>query len=363
MAEEKVVKVRQLTRWERLGVASLFVVGALFIGGIVFVLSGIYNIGASRDHWSLTNFIITILRDRSVAVAASGIEVPDLEDADLYLLGREHFLGACTSCHGIPGQPLNPIYSNMLPQPPDLIGAFEDYSAREVFWVVNHGLKYTGMPAWPGEGRPDEVWSVVAYLNRLNAEGRPVESEFATNAAEARGFDTCARCHGQANERPVSALVPSLHGLSQAYLARALEEYRDGQRASGFMAPIAHDMSDIEIAEVADYFAGLENPPIATRGDPALLARGQEIASQGIPDQDVPACTSCHNGVDPQMPSLAGQSARYMETQLKLWQGSSYRSASAHGRLMALIGRRLDAKQAEAVSAYYESLHPREVGP
>jgi len=80
MPESDVVKVRQLTRWQRIGVASLFVAGALFLGGIVFILSGIYNIGAAREHWSITNFIITILRDRSISVASNGVEVPNLND-------------------------------------------------------------------------------------------------------------------------------------------------------------------------------------------------------------------------------------------------------------------------------------------
>ncbi|MHA6298324.1 c-type cytochrome [Devosia sp. CAU 1758] len=363
MAEEKVVKVRQLTRWQRIGFASLLVVGAMVIGGVVFVLSGIYNIGASREHWSFTNFVITILRDRSVSVAASNIDVPDLEDLDLYRLGREHFLGACTSCHGVPGQPLNPIYANMLPQPPDLTGAFEDYGAREVFWIIDHGLKYTGMPAWPGDDRPDEVWSMVAYLKRLNEEGPQDEAAFAETAENARKLDTCGRCHGDAGTEPVSTLVPRLDGLPEAYLVRALEEYRDGLRASGFMAPIAHDMGDDEIADMAAYYAGLTAGGIGGRADPALVARGLEIAAGGISEQDVPACASCHNGSDPQVPPLAGQSARYMETQLKVWRNGDYRSGSAYGRLMAFIAKRLDAQDAEAVSAYYESLAPAEVSP
>ena len=100
MPEDKVVKVRQLTRWQRIGVASLFVMGAMVLGGAAFVLSGIYNIGASREHWSLTNFIITILRDRSISVAASGIDIPNLDDPELFLLGAQHYRGGCDTCHG-----------------------------------------------------------------------------------------------------------------------------------------------------------------------------------------------------------------------------------------------------------------------
>jgi len=351
MAKEKIVKVRQLTRWQRIGVASMFVAGAFILAGGVFILSGIYNIGASREHWSLTNFIITILRDRSVAVASGGIEVPELNDADLYRLGEQHFLGTCTVCHGTPGQPLNPLYSHMLPQPPDLTGAFEHYDAREVFWVVNHGLKYTGMPAWPAAHRPDEVWSVVSYLRRLNEIG-PENAAIENSAVEqAQKLNTCLRCHGAAGQPPVSDLVPRLDGLSEDYLRRALEEYRGGQRGSGIMAPIAFDMSDEEIASNAASYASLP-PPAGRENGSADLALGQQIAEAGLPEQDVPACQSCH-GVNPQAPRLVGQSERYMATQLKLWQHAGYRDASAEGRLMSVIGQRLTEAQGKAVSAYY----------
>lgn len=363
MPEEKVVKVRRLTRWQRIGVASLLVVGALVAGGVIFVLSGVYNIAASRDHWSVTNLAITILRDRSIAAASSTVEAPALNDPDLYRLGEQHFLGACTSCHGQPGQPLNPIYANMTPSPPDLIGAFEHYSASEVFWIVRHGLKYTGMPAWPGPNRPDEVWSVVAFLERLNRQPETGDSLTEQRIETARTFDGCARCHGSATSAPVSALVPRLEGLPQAYLVRALEEYRQGIRQSGFMAPVAHGLSDREIAALAAYYDGLEVLRQDARANPDIIETGRHIAETGVLADDVPACQSCHGGGNPQIPDLRGQSARYLANQLKLWRNGGYRNSSAEGRIMAVIGQRLATSDAEAVSAYYAAQTPSEGDP
>ena len=223
MAEKEVVKVTRLTRWQRIGVASLLVFGAIVLSGVAFILSGIYNIGASREHWSATNFIITILRDRSITVASGGIEVPELDDPDMYRLGAEHFRGGCTTCHGEPGRQNNPIYQNMSPAPPDLIGAFEDYSAKELFWIVKNGLKYTGMPAWPADGRPDEVWSMVSFLNLVHQRGgdaypeletSPLSLDEALAGVGVRPLENCIRCHGGKDSSPVSQLVPELNGLA-----------------------------------------------------------------------------------------------------------------------------------------------------
>lgn len=347
-------KVKRLTRWQRIGIAGLMILGVLGAGGAVFVVSGVYNIAASREHWSLTNVIITILRDRSIAVAASDIEVPQLDDADLYRLGAEHFRTGCTSCHGVPGHLLNPVYTHMLPQPPDLSDAFEDYDAQEVFWIIKNGLKYTGMPAWPGEDRPDEVWSVVAFLARLNREG-PEDLAAMDMALPGKAEGGCARCHGDAETAPVSDLVPVLHGQKAEYLARALREYRSGARDSGIMEPLAHALTDDEIERLAGYYAGLPQLSHADEVNPERAARGREIASTGIPERDVPACESCHGGSNSNVPSLEGQPQDYLATQLRLWTEPPSRTAPPYGSLMAEIGRRLAADDIDAVSAYFAS--------
>lgn len=371
MPEDKVVMVRQLTRWQRIGVASLFVIGAMVLGGVAFILSGIYNIGASREHWSMTNFIITILRDRSISVAASGIEVPDLNDPGLHLLGAEHYRGGCGTCHGEPGRELNPIYRNMLPQPPDLTGALGDYHARELFWIIKNGLKYTGMPAWPAENRPDEVWSVVAHLAQLHEQGadmRPPQTPAPPLELDIAGFGTlplenCVRCHGDEATGTVSALVPRLENLPAAYLRRALQEYRGGIRSSGIMEPVAYEMTDDEIERFAQYYAGLPDRDSETNASAELLETGRRIAELGIPEQDLPACSSCHNGTDPHIPPLAAQSARYMATQLDLWRETDHRDTLPYGSLMANIGKRLTESDARAVSAWYASRPPSGARP
>lgn len=361
MADEEVVRVPRLTRWQRIGIAVLFLLVALLLGGGVFIFSGIYNIAASREHWTFTNFLITVLRERSIAVAASGIKVPDLGDPALRRLGAEHYRGGCATCHGMPGQPQNPIYGNMLPSPPDLTNAFADYEPRELHWIIENGLKYTGMPAWSGDGRSDEVWSVVAYLASLQEGIQPAkggEEPALALTADLAGaatvpLENCVRCHGAEGTSVVSDLVPMLHALPQAYLERALREYRQQVRDSGIMAPVAHEMTETELVRFAQYYAGL--PPVS----PALTAmsqpaeRGRQIAEQGIPERDVPACVSCHNGSNPQVPPLLGQSAQYMANQLELWQDPGFRSTSPFGSLMAIVGRRLTDEDAEAVSAWY----------
>ncbi len=357
--------------------ALLIVAGGLFVGATVFVLSGVYNVAARSPHWSITNWLLIVVRDRSIATSAYGIPVPDLVDESLADLGAEHYRGACATCHGVPGQGSGPVYRSMLPAPPDLITAHGDYTSAELFWIIYNGLKFTGMPAWAGEGRSDEVWSLVSFLHRLRREGakRYADSELSPvlpAELEAAGVATlpienCARCHGDARSHPVSNRVPHLHGQSEAYLIRSIANYWEGSRQSGIMAPIAHAMSEEESRALARYYANLPVPWDESRNEPRAglagdqdleaITRGERIAKNGVPDAGIPACSSCHGGVNPQFPKLAGQSATYLRGQLELWQ-NGLRDRSGYGAIMAVVAKRLNDAQVRDVAAFYASLSP-----
>lgn len=365
MADEKTVMVPRLTRRQRLGLAALVVTALLMVGGSIFVWSGYYNVSASRDHWGVTTWLLTQVRDQSIRLRAGGKPVPDLGNPDLIALGAEHYRGGCATCHGEAGEEQNPIYARMLPSPPNLIFAADHYEPGALHWIVNSGLKFTGMPAWPASGRADEVWAVVAFLEALHARGPEIQQPLTLDEAAAKQavgagiipLENCIRCHGDAATPPVSSLVPSLNGQSSEYLMRSLVEYRLGKRQSGIMAPIAHEMTPEEVTELTTYYAALSPVAVAGKLNPDTVKRGAEIALAGVPAMDVPACFGCHAGANPQFPRLAGQSNEYLVGQLKLWQ-NGLRDQSGYGAIMSVIARRLSLDQIEDVSAYFASLGP-----
>jgi cytochrome c553 len=356
------------SRLQRLGVAFGVVFATLFIGAAVFVLSGTYNIAAGRDHLSVTTWLLEVVRDRSIAVRTTSIDTPDLDDPDLIELGARHYRAACTFCHGTPGTAKNPVVAQMLPAPPDLSLSSRRYTPEELYWIIENGLKYTGMPAWPVENRGDEVWATVAFIMDLNKNGsgtyRAAAAE--TSSAPAGGeqtaalapLGTCITCHGDGSRPPVSDLVPSLNGQPRDYLARALHEYRQVLRPSGIMAVAAQDLSGDEINALADYYAAL--PPVQPPRSPVdgNAARGRELVLSGFPEGDVPACASCHAGrAASSSPRLEGLSATYLTGQLNLWKNSE-RVDTEHGAIMAPIARRLTPEQIRDVSTYYQDQRP-----
>jgi cytochrome c553 len=302
------------------------------------------------------------------------IAAPPLDDSDMIKLGAGHFHGGCAYCHGAPDLAVNPIANQMLPPPPPLSEAVKHWSAEELFWIVKHGIKYTGMPGWVAQQRDDEVWAVVAFLKELPrlsvseyqelAYGPlPLDSrtgqELATDLSRPRAADACARCHGSGPNGPTSNLVPVLHGQSPEYLVRSLEAYTNGLRRSGIMEPLASVLGADPKQNLAQYYAGLPLPrarQAPERADPDLIANGRRLAMEGAVNNGIPPCTSCHAGTAlPAYPRLAGQHAAYMRQRLHLWK-RGLNAASETGAIMAPIAKQLSDQQIREVTAYFASL-------
>jgi cytochrome c553 len=83
-------------------------------------------------------------------------------------------------------------------------------------------------------------------------------ASFADDAAAGKAKSvTCAGCHG-ANGISNNPMWPNLAGQKQAYLASALQMYRDGRRKNAMMSAMAKNLTDADIANLAAYYANLK---------------------------------------------------------------------------------------------------------
>lgn len=84
----------------------------------------------------------------------------------MVIAGTGHFAAHCAVCHGAPGVPQSDIAKGLYPAPPDLAHAATRHKPAELFWIVKHGIKMTGMPNWKDHS-DQELWSTVAFMQRL----------------------------------------------------------------------------------------------------------------------------------------------------------------------------------------------------
>lgn len=137
---------------------------AAVIGAFGLVYSGAYDVSATDQHLRPTFWALQTGLRQSVARRAHGIEAPPLDDPALVAQGLAHFRRHCVQCHGAPGVPPEPFALGLTPLPGSLSDAAQEWSASELYWVIRHGIKMTGMPAWQFRMSDEEMWSVVAFL-------------------------------------------------------------------------------------------------------------------------------------------------------------------------------------------------------
>jgi cytochrome c553 len=264
----------------------------------------------------------------------------------------------------------------MTPLPPYLPPTIGKWKPEELFYIVKHGVKFTGMPAWPSLQRDDEVWAMVAFLQTLPqldeaayrrlAYGEPqpaapMEALEGVEQIAPADLQTCARCHGFDGIARGNGAFPNLAGQSAEYLQNALEAYARGDRHSGIMQPIAVGLTATSIRDLSRYYAKLplSVPPIEDETQTADIERGRTIAHHGISEQRVPSCVDCHapeaTHPKPEYPILAGQPVDYLVLQLELFKQGN-RGGAAYSHLMHAIVPRMTQEQMRDVALYLRSL-------
>ena len=395
----------------RMALAAALLTGA----GLGAAAIGLAPVSASAGHWAVTAWLLHTAMRRAMQLRALFVPAPpDLDEPALVLRGAGHYAGGCAPCHGAPGTRPSAISRHMTPVPPILAHEIDDWSPEELYWIVRHGVKFTGMPAWPAPRRVDEPWSVVAFLRQLPALSEAEYRRLALGSAAARAasapgvtsaaiednaktvapsaaalalldeplgtlIQSCARCHGTDGLGRVPGAFPRLAGQSETYLAASLAAYADGTRYSGIMQPIAAALDAPARQALAAHFGRL--PPGAPAADPvraaagaagieppgtgaaagAMIGQGARIARRGVPERKVASCAPCHGPREgprnAHYPLLAGQDPAYLVRQLALFV-EDRRGGSGWSEIMTISMHRLTKDESAAVAAYYAGLAP-----
>jgi mono/diheme cytochrome c family protein len=167
----------------RLAVATA--VGALLglaapAAAALFIYGGVYDIGADAPHTKPVLWLIERLRDRSIIVRAAAVAAPaDLASPGRIAAGGHLYGELCVSCHLAAGMARTGLSRGLYPRPPQLAYGTDLTPAQE-FWIIKHGIKLTGMPAW-GRSRSDaEIWDLVAFVRKM-PDLEPGQPQGATN--------------------------------------------------------------------------------------------------------------------------------------------------------------------------------------
>ena len=101
------------------------------------------------------------------------------------MIGGMQFRARCSSCHGLDGRTPSDIGSAMYPRVSDLGSAqVQAWSDAELFWIVQNGIRLTGMPGFGKSLSSEEIWPLVDYIRSLRNSSMRSDPDAGKSASE-----------------------------------------------------------------------------------------------------------------------------------------------------------------------------------
>jgi cytochrome c553 len=167
----------------------------------------------------------------------------------------------------------------------------------------------------------------------------------ASNAADGiEGIaQVCAACHGDKGVPTDPKTNPVIWGQEQSYLMKQLRDFRNGERNSAVMSPIAKGLAESDLRNIAAYFAAKTWPAKRAAANPPAPPKG------------IAQCQACHQpnfeGGMP-APRLAGLSYEYLVASMR----SFARDERTNNLDMPMFMRMLSERERNAIARYLAAL-------
>ena len=175
---------------------------------------------------------------------------------------------------------------------------------------------------------------------------------------------TCAACHGADGNSTIPE-NPKLAGQHAGYLVKQLKNFKAANdpetkevvRVNATMNGMAAPLSEQDMEDLAAYFANQATAP--GEADPDLVEQGRQLYQGGNLATGVSACMACHGPTGQgnpaaSFPKLAGQHAKYTETQLQAFRTGQ--RANDPGQMMRNIAAKMNDQEMKAVASYIQGL-------
>jgi mono/diheme cytochrome c family protein len=148
----------------------LLVVLAAMLGAAAVAYVSTTGLSAREQPGAIETAVARRVRQLAVARRARDLVNPVSRSPEAIADGLAHFADHCASCHANDGSGNTAMGRNMFPRAPDMrLAPTQDLSDSELFWIIENGIRFTGMPAWStGERAGEEAsWRLVHFIRYL----------------------------------------------------------------------------------------------------------------------------------------------------------------------------------------------------
>lgn len=152
-----------------IAIGSVGLLALIGIAGLFVVYTGAYNVAATEEHMSITRWAFDTTMHQSVKQRAADVKPVETATSAMLTAGASAYKAMCQQCHAGPGADREGWADGMRPRPPHLVEAATKWETSEIYWIVRHGIKMSGMPAFGSTHDEKTLWSIAAFVKELPA--------------------------------------------------------------------------------------------------------------------------------------------------------------------------------------------------
>ncbi len=152
-------------RWKM----SVFVVALVAVAMVALWLALANGFSARTPPTAVERIVMQGLHWLSVPRSARAAVNPVAFSVDVFGQSRAHFADHCASCHANDGSGNTELGRGLFPRAPDMrLAQTQDKTDGEIYWIIENGIRLTGMPAWGAGGGDDaDTWKLVHFIRHL----------------------------------------------------------------------------------------------------------------------------------------------------------------------------------------------------
>lgn len=144
----------------------LTMIALLAIGSLGYLKLGLAEVQADVTAPAWESQLAQLAVKAAVRRSVARVQNPMLPTDENLIAAGKLYLNVCAGCHGKPGKARdNPVG---YPPPPQFFQAGTKLSEPELCWIVKHGIRNTGMSAYGPFYTDEKMWSLAAFVKRMN---------------------------------------------------------------------------------------------------------------------------------------------------------------------------------------------------
>jgi mono/diheme cytochrome c family protein len=93
--------------------------------------------------------------------------------------GAKLYVNHCAGCHGVPSNPDSQFAHSFNPEVPSFFKDAPDMAEHQNFYIIKHGIRWTGMPAWDKTLDDTQTWQIVTFLSNIEKLPPAAQKELA----------------------------------------------------------------------------------------------------------------------------------------------------------------------------------------